>query len=257
MPHRSRLAGFIIDCQGGPLASAARFWSGALGLPIVEPDEGGDGRYAVLAPAATGLHLEVQVVEHPSRLHLDIEARDIEAEVARLTALGAIEITRPAHHRWVVMQAPTGHRFCVIAWREREVASPVVATPNPKHRSALIAFVLDCQVEDLDRAVDFWSAALHRSVTSSDQDGDGKYAELETAANEPFLLLQKVEHDPRVHLDIETDDLDAEVARLEALGAQRLKFVTRWWVLQAPTGHRFCVVRQQPAKSAVALNAWA
>jgi hypothetical protein len=68
--------------------------------------------------------------------------------------------------------------------------------------------------------------------------------------------LQKVEHDPRVHLDIETDDLDAEVARLEALGAQRLDFVKRWWVLQAPTGHRFCVVRQPPAKSGIARNAW-
>jgi predicted enzyme related to lactoylglutathione lyase len=256
MPQRSRLAGFIIDCQGGPLADAARFWGGALGLPIIEPDEGGDGRYAVLAPAAAGLHLEVQIVEHASRLHLDIEARDIEAEVARLTALGAIEITRPAHHRWVVLQAPTGHRFCVIAWREREVAAPATVAVNAKHHSALVAFVLDCQVENLDRAVDFWSNALHRPVVSRDQDGDGKYAELETAPDEPFLLLQKVEHDPRVHLDIETDDLDAEVARLEALGARRLNFVKRWWVLQAPTGHRFCVVRQQPAKPGIALNSW-
>ena len=256
MTQPSRLAGFIIDCQGGPLANATRFWSGALGLPVVEPDEGGGGRYAVLAPAAAGLHLEVQVVEHPSRLHLDIEARDIEAEVARLTALGAVEVMRPKHNRWVVLQAPTGHRFCVIAWREREAPASVVVMANAKHRSALVAFVLDCQVENLDRAVAFWSAALHRAVASRDQDGDGKYAELETAPDEPFLLLQKVEHDPRVHLDIETDDLDAEVARLEALGAQRLNFVTRWWVLQAPTGHRFCVVRQQPAKPGIALNNW-
>ena len=256
MAHRSRLAGFIIDCQGRPLAEAARFWSDALGLPVVDPDEGGDGRYAVLAPAAAGLHLEVQVVEHPSRLHLDIEARDIEAEVARLTTLGAVEASRPKHNRWVVMQAPTGHRFCVIAWREREAASPVVAMPNPKHRSALIAFVLDCQVNDLDVAAVFWSAALHRTIANRDQDGDGKYAELETAPDEPFLLLQKVEHDPRVHLDIETDDLDAEVARLEALGAHRLNFINRWWVLQAPTGHRFCVVRQQPGKGGIAHNSW-
>ena len=65
-----------------------------------------------------------------------------------------------------------------------------------------------------------------------------------------------MDHEPRVHLDIETDDLDAEVARLEALGAQRVSFVRRWWVMQAPTGHRFCVVRQQPGKTGIVQNRW-
>jgi hypothetical protein len=54
-----------------------------------------------------------------------------------------------------------------------------------------------------------------------------------------------VDHESRVHLDIEADDLDAEVKRLEALGAKRVAFVKRWWVMEAPTGHRFCVVRPQ------------
>jgi len=96
------------------------------------------------------------------------------------------------------------------------------------HHSRVSAFVLDCQVEDLKTATDFWSRALGRGVTSADQDGDGKYAELKTDADEPFLLLHKVEHAPRIHLDIETDDIDAEVARLEALGATRVEFVKRW-----------------------------
>jgi hypothetical protein len=58
-----------------------------------------------------------------------------------------------------------------------------------------------------------------------------------------------------VHLDIQTDDLDAEVARLERLGATKDTFVKRWWVMQAPTGHHFCVVRQQPAKR-ITQNTW-
>ena len=124
------------------------------------------------------------------------------------------------------------------------------------HRSRISAFVLDCQVDDLATATQFWSAALGRPIASVDQDGDGKYAELKTDADEPFLLLQRVDHDPRIHLDIETDDIDAEVARLEALGAQRIEFVKRWWVMQAPTGHRFCVVRKQPAKSGQGFNTW-
>jgi len=124
------------------------------------------------------------------------------------------------------------------------------------HHSRVSAFVLDCSVDDLSTATAFWSQALGRPVADADQDGDGKYAELKTDADAPFLLLQKVEHEPRIHLDIETDDLDAEVARLEALGATRIAFVKRWWVMQAPTGHRFCVVRQQRAQFGPHLNSW-
>jgi len=123
------------------------------------------------------------------------------------------------------------------------------------HHSRISAFVLDCQVDDLATATEFWSKALGRPVASADQDGDGKYAELKTDADEPFLLLQRVEHEPRIHLDVESDDIEAEVVRLEALGATRVAFVKRWWVMQAPTGHRFCVVRKQAAKSAT-MNTW-
>ena len=48
-----------------------------------------------------------------------------------------------------------------------------------------------------------------------------------------------------VHLDIETDDIDAEVTRLEALRAKRVARVRTWWVMEAPTGQRFCVIRPQ------------
>ena len=54
----------MIDCQDASLDTATRFWSGALGLPIQDPDEGGEGRYAVLGSGPGGLHVEVQFVEH-------------------------------------------------------------------------------------------------------------------------------------------------------------------------------------------------
>ncbi|MGY1458336.1 VOC family protein [Luteimonas sp. A534] len=112
MAHRSRLAGFIIDSRGDDLAASAAFWSGALGLPIADPDSGGTGRYAELGGAPGNLHVEVQEVEHPSRVHLDIETDDIDAEVARLEALGATRIA--FIKRWWVMEAPDGQRFCVV-----------------------------------------------------------------------------------------------------------------------------------------------
>ena len=125
------------------------------------------------------------------------------------------------------------------------------------HHSRLSTIVIDCQVDELAPAADFWSQALGRPIASVDQDGDGKYAELQTAADEPIILLQKVDHASRVHLDIETDDLDAEVARLERLGARRIAFVRgRWWVLEAPSGHRFCVVQKQRERFGPHLNRW-
>ncbi|WP_300614875.1 VOC family protein [Dokdonella sp.] len=124
------------------------------------------------------------------------------------------------------------------------------------HRSRLSNLVIDCRVDDLASAAEFWSRALGKKIVTVDQDGDGKYAELDTAADEPLILLQKVEHESRVHLDIETDDVDAEAARLEALGARRIEFRHRWWVMEAPTGHRFCVVRRQRAKFGPHVNEW-
>ncbi len=125
------------------------------------------------------------------------------------------------------------------------------------HHSRLCTLVLDCRVDDLGPAARFWSAALGKPVASDDQDGDGRYAELATAEDEPVILLQKVGHESRVHLDIETDDLEAEVRRLEALGARRLAFVRgRWWVMEAPSGHRYCVVRRQRAEFGPHLNRW-
>jgi hypothetical protein len=108
MSHRSRLAGFIIDCDTDDLEGAAAFWRAALGDEKVRKRQ---GKYVKLDPQM-GLHVEVQKVDHPPRVHLDIESDDIETEVARLEKLGA---KRVANIRtWVVMEAPTGQRFCVI-----------------------------------------------------------------------------------------------------------------------------------------------
>lgn len=128
MTHRSRLAGFIIDCQTGDLDTAAQFWSRALGLSIADPDAGDvPGQYAQLGDTPGGLHIEVQKVEHASRVHLDIEADDVDAEAERLEALGAKKIAFVK--RWWVMEAPTGQRFCVVRMREDAPREPANIWP--------------------------------------------------------------------------------------------------------------------------------
>jgi hypothetical protein len=69
------------------------------------------------------------------------------------------------------------------------------------------------------------------------------YHRLDAAARDLAVEVQAVSHESRVHLDIEADDIEAEVRRLEALGARRVEQRRTWWVMEAPTGQRFCVVR--------------
>lgn len=124
------------------------------------------------------------------------------------------------------------------------------------HHSRLSTFLLDCQVDDLAASTEFWSQALGKPIATIDQDDDGRYAELRTGIDEPILLLQKVDHASRIHLDIESDDVDAEVERLERLGATRVEKIRTWWVMQAPSGHRFCVIRPQRDAFGPHLNTW-
>ena len=119
--HKSRLAGFIIDCQGAELDAAAHFWGAALGLKAESAAEAKEALYRTLRTAPDELHIEVQQVEHPSRVHLDIEADDIEAEVRRLQALGARRVA--AVGGWVVMEAPTGQRLCVVRVQRADFAA--------------------------------------------------------------------------------------------------------------------------------------
>jgi hypothetical protein len=70
------------------------------------------------------------------------------------------------------------------------------------------------------------------------------------------IEVQKVSHPSRVHLDIEADDVDAEAERLEKLGAKKIAFVKRWWVMEAPTGQRFCVVKMKYPERGTPAKAW-
>jgi catechol 2,3-dioxygenase-like lactoylglutathione lyase family enzyme len=123
------------------------------------------------------------------------------------------------------------------------------------HKSRLAGFIIDCRTDDLDAATRFWSAALGLVVRSG-ANQDPRYRILDTAPDEPHLEVQQVAHDSRVHLDIESDDIEAEVRRLEQLGARRLGTVKSWCVMQAPTGQRLCVVPAQRPDFAAKANTW-
>jgi len=124
------------------------------------------------------------------------------------------------------------------------------------HKSQLAGFIIDCKTDDLDEAAKFWSQALGLNADLDPGSDEAKYRRLETRPDDLVMEAQKVDHESRVHLDIETDDIEAEVSRLEGLGALRVKIFDRWVVMEAPTGQRFCVVKPQRANFESTANTW-
>ena len=110
------------------------------------------------------------------------------------------------------------------------------------HKSRISVVCIDCKTDDLTEATAFWSAMLGKKA---EPDEEGKYVAFDGHTGHPKVLLQAVDHEPRVHLDIETDDKEAECARLKGLGATEVARLENWIVMEAPTGHRFCLVGPQ------------
>ncbi len=105
--------------------------------------------------------------------------------------------------------------------------------------------VVDVAEPDHDRELDFWRSAIGQPFPPVDGQPDYHWAQLHH--QQAWLLVQRTGHGPpRIHLDFHTDDLDAEVTRLEALGARRVEQVQYWWVMLDPAGMPFCVVPDPP-----------
>jgi len=124
------------------------------------------------------------------------------------------------------------------------------------HRSRLNGILIDCNVDDIDAAAQFWGEALGRPVNADHPGSRGNYVMLEDRPDQVSIQVQRVDHESRVHLDIETDDIPAEVARLERLGASVDKRLERWVVMKAPSGQRFCLVRVQRDGFEEDANSW-
>lgn len=112
------------------------------------------------------------------------------------------------------------------------------------HRSRLTSVLVDVPEADRDASAAFWGAALGRPAQSAEHYSE--YTELGQPVPGLTFMVQAVgDPAPRVHFDIETDDVDAEVRRLVALGATEVERIHSWVVMRDPAGVTFCVVRVQ------------
>ena len=125
--HHSRAYALLIDTPEAEAAPAAAFWSAALGATARPVPR--EPQFTLLHQALPGLITYVQAVDDAPRFHLDIETDNVEAETARLLALGAVQVSQ-----WLdchVLRAPGGHLLCVIPVHSDPGAFQAQATTWP------------------------------------------------------------------------------------------------------------------------------
>ncbi|MDQ7907435.1 VOC family protein [Phytohabitans sp. ZYX-F-186] len=102
--------------------------------------------------------------------------------------------------------------------------------------------VIDVPQDDHDQGLAFWQAAIGQELSQIQNHPEFHGAFLPHQEHLALLVQRLGEGPARMHLDIQTDDVEAEVARLERLGAKREQHVQDWYVMRDPAGLLFCVV---------------
>ena len=117
-------------------------------------------------------------------------------------------------------------------------------------------FLIDVPTEQATEAATFWAAAL--DATAESEPGEPQYTDLKGALPGYVLAVQAVDDEPRYHLDIETDDVAAEVARLAGLGAVEVSSWQGCHTMRVPGGQLLCVIplHSAPENFAEHANTW-
>lgn len=236
-----RISTLQVDVPDTDHDAAVTYWASAL-----DGHDGGtgDGPFTHLHGVRSPIAVHVQRVEDAGsgRYHLDLAADDVDAEVARLVALGATVVDADV---CTVLRDPAGLLLCVCGPQGAEEGLRPGVTDAPR----LHLVVLDVPTDLVGAVVRFWSEALALGVHPV----GGRFAAYtflgEAAAPAPDgfgVLVQDIgAGEARIHVDLHVPtpaDRDREVARLEALGASRVGAHDRWVVLAAPGGHLHCIV---------------
>jgi hypothetical protein len=182
-----------------------------------------------------------------SRVRLGLGAANVGRALEEAIAVGGVRADAPGPPS---LRSPAGFAFTIQELNPDAVTRPVVAWPDG-HHSRADQLTIDVAPDAWDAETPFW-----RLLTGWDLGGGaaGEFARLQTPAALPvrILLQRKQEGDTSAHLDIATDNRDAEVARLERAGARRVREGARWTVLQPPVGAPVCVTDRDPATGLLA-----
>lgn len=237
----------VIDAPADQHRTLAGFWSRALGW---EHGAGWPGHpeLSSFEPPRGSSYVHLQEIDGAARVHLDLESDDADALVARARDHGATS-AGGAQGEWQTLLSPGGLPFCVLDAKRREPPEPT--TWPDGHRTRLVQVCVDSPVAAHEREVAFWRALLPgRWVGSPAEEFAGKWHD--DAGSPLQLLFQRLEEPEgpvRAHLDLGTDDLDAEVRRLLDLGAADIGRGRGWHALRDPAGLAFCATGNSPAQT--------
>ncbi len=234
----------FLDLPAARFDAGTRFWSEVTGWPL-SPRRGERGEFATLLPPQGDAHLKVQAVDGPPACHLDVHVTDVAQGVAAAQELGA-EV-RGAHDGWTVLSSPGGFVFCVVPHPTGGVLAPPSAWPGG--RSAVEQVCIDAPPAAYDREADFWTALTGFERVRGEPN---EFEDLERPAWSPFrFLLQRLDSDDAgrttAHLDVASDDREAEVRRHEELGAEVAYVGRGWTTMTDPAGSTYCVTDRVPA----------
>jgi hypothetical protein len=229
----------FVDVPPGSFDRSCEFWSAATGWPTGAPWDD-HPEFRTLRPPDGDPYLHLQRISGPPRIHLDLISGDVDGDRAAHLSLGATAVER--HPWWQVMTSPGGMPYCLVSEDHRRRRPAATRRPDG-HLSRVARLCVDVPAASFDGEVAFWRTATGWPPDSTRLP---ESAQLTTPTTCPlgFLLQRLGPGDPgpvRAHLDLETDDLAAEVERLRRLGAS-VRAALRWAVLADPAGLPFRVL---------------
>jgi hypothetical protein len=234
----------FIDVPPDLVDPAREFWSAVTGWPPTRPWEA-HPEFVSLTPPDGMPYVHVQTIEGPPRVHLDLLG-DADRDAVRVEQLGAR--AERAAEWWRVMSSPAGLAFCVCGEHPAH-ARPGPATWPDGHRSRVVQLCVDVPSSSYDAEVAFWRAA---TGWADEPVNAPEFHRLVHRASSPVqLLVQRLRPDDRAdvaraHIDLGTDDIRAEVARVVRLGATVESEREGITVLRDPIGLPMCVTGNSP-----------
>ncbi len=237
----------FIDVPGADVARTHAFWAAATGHRISRPWTD-HPEFVSLVPPSGNPYVHVQQIGTSPRVHIDLTTDDVDADADRLSSLGAGRGER--FPWWQVMSSPGGLPFCLCSDGGRERPGP--AHWPAGHRSRVTSVSIDVPAALHEAELRFWESATGWPRSAANVPD---FDVLRPGSTSPLqLLVQRLgPDDPRssvtAHLDVGTDQVTAEVARLVEIGAVRVGppfSDASWIVLEDPAGLPFCVTVQRP-----------
>jgi predicted enzyme related to lactoylglutathione lyase len=226
----------------------AEFWAALLdGYAVQDTFARGDGPELFFLRREKSATIELPI-------HLDVNVPDREAELQRILELGGRLVETKSHQigelseTWTVMRDPEGNGFCIQSppnTDARRIGNVTFSCANPIPLGRFWAAALGWPDEQIDQG--FIKTLLDAGMDP--RETESFYVTRENPTSRPRFLFQRREKSrPEsypIHLDFHTEDREAELERLQQLGASveetKADDERTWTVMRDPESNPFCV----------------